>query len=182
MATPQAAPVHTTVVGVFDQAADARAAIDDLCRTGFENRCIGFITPGARPDNLADRTHWEAGAGVGAALGAAIGGAAGLVAAAAMLSPIGPVMVGGAIAALLASVGVGAATGSVFGALVGVGISEEDARWYEDELKAGRTIVTVQDADERAEEAREVFRQHHATVREPSPIGVYGTGVPATPF
>jgi hypothetical protein len=42
--------------------------------------------------------------------------------------------------------------------------------------------VTIHDADQRAEDAREILRKHGATVREPSAVGTYGTGVPATPY
>jgi hypothetical protein len=182
MATPVAEPIHTTVVGVFDTPANARAAIDDLCRAGFDNKCIGFITPGKVAGELADGAQLAEGAGVGAAIGASIGGAAGMVAAAALLSPIGPAVVGGAVAAWLASVGAGAAAGSVLGALIGMGVSEEEGQWYESELKAGRSLVTVRDVDERAEEAREILRRDHGAVREPALIGSYGSGLPATPF
>lgn len=58
----------------------------------------------------------------------------------------------------------------------------EGGEWYESELQAGRTIVTVRDADERAEEIRELLRGHGGSIREASPVGVYGTGLPATPF
>lgn len=182
MATSVANPVHTTVVGAFDQAPDAHAAVEDLRRAGFDDTHIGYITPGAPSEHVIDGVQPEESAKVGAALGAAIGSTAGLIAAAAMLSPIGAATVGGALVALVVSLGVGVATGTVFGALVDIGVSEDDARWYESEVKAGRSLVIVQNADQRAEEAREIIRYDHGMVREPSPIGVYGTGMPATPF
>ena len=187
MSSPLTEPIHTTVVGVFDTPAAARAAVEDLRRAGFSDPLIGFITPDAMTRRKIDRKEddgitVEEGATAGAAIGAALGGTAGLVVAAAMLSPIGPAVVGGAIAAWLASLGVGAAAGSAIGALIGMGVSEEESRWYEGELKKGRSLVLVEQADERAEEAREILRHHSGEVREPSPVGVYGTGVPATPY
>jgi len=183
MTTPMADPVHTTVVGIFELTSEARAAVEDLRRAGFSDAQIGFITPYDATGTSADgETKWEEGAGVGAAVGASIGGAAGLMVAAAMLSPIGPALVGGAIAAGLASLGAGAAAGTVFGALIGLGIPEDESRWYEGELQKGRSLVIVQNADERAEDAREVLRHHSATIGEPALVGTYGTGVPSTPY
>jgi len=186
MPSPITEPVHTTVLGVFDNLADARAAVEDLRRADFNDARIGFITPDPtrRPkgDMNVDRSKLDEGVGVGAVIGAALGGVAGLVVAAGMLSPIGPAVVGGAIAAWLASLGVGAAAGTVVGALVAMGLTDDESRWYENELKKGRSLVIVAQADERAEEAREILRHHNAIVREPSSIGVYGSGVPATPY
>ena len=182
MTTPMADPVHTTVVGIFDQTFEARRAFEDLRGAGFSDAQIGFITPYDSNGAADSHTQWEEGAGVGAAIGASIGGAAGVVAAAAMLSPIGPAMVGGAVVALLASLGAGATAGTVLGALMGLGIPEDESRWYEGELQKGRSLVIVQNADERAEESREIMRHHGATIGEPALVGTYGTGVPSTPY
>jgi hypothetical protein len=112
MDTAHAAPVHTTVVGVFDDEARARAAVEDLRRDGFADTCIGLYVPG------------------------------------------------------------GGAPGSC----------EENSDWFRKELADGKSIVTVHEADQRAEDAREVLRHHHGSIQEPSDIGTYGTGLPATPY
>jgi hypothetical protein len=189
----QAPPIHTTVVGVFDDQAHARAAAEELRRAGFANEQIGFLGPDLRPqfepkevrsgfENDPTNTRWEEGAGLGAAAGASVGAGVGLAAAAGLIPAIGPAVAGGALIGWLAGMGTGAAAGSLVGALVGLGIPEEEGRWYESELKAGRTMVTVQDADERAEDARSILRRHGATIREPSDVGTYGTGLPSTPY
>jgi thiamine monophosphate synthase len=54
--------------------------------------------------------------------------------------------------------------------------------WLEDEIEGGHTVVTVRDADERAEDVRELLRDCGGSIREPSPVGTYGTGLPATPY
>jgi hypothetical protein len=118
MATSATAPIHTTLVSVFDDPTHARAALEDLRRSGVSDDQIGFAAPGARP----------------------------------------------------------AVQGATDAAEV------EDGDWYESELQAGRTIVMVRNADERAEEIRELLRGHGGSIREPSPVGTYGTGLPATPF
>jgi hypothetical protein len=189
----QAPPIHTTVVGVFEDQGHALAAATDLRRAGFSNDQIAFLGPDLRPaieprperpglENDPTHTRWEEGAGLGAAAGASVGSGLGLAIAAGLLSPIGPAVAGGVLVTWLATMGAGAAAGTVVGALVGLGVPEEEGRWYEDELKHGRTLVIIQDADERAEDARQVLRQNGAAIREPSDVGTYGTGLPSTPY
>jgi hypothetical protein len=92
--------------------------------------------------------------------GGAVGGAMGLVAA--LLIPgIGPVVAGGVLAAVLGGAGLGSVAGGFLGAFVNLGIPEQKARHYEQELRAGRTIVTVH-ADTRQREAVDILRQHGA--------------------
>jgi hypothetical protein len=83
---------------------------------------------------------------------------AGVAAAVGIIPAIGPVLAGGLLAGLLASTAAGAAAGGVVGALVGLGIPEEEARYYESELKIGRTLVTVK-ADDRFADADAILRR-----------------------
>jgi len=53
---------------------------------------------------------------------------------------------------------VGAAAGGVLGALMGMGIPEEEARYYEGEMQAGRVLVTVR-AEGRIDEAHDIMRR-----------------------
>jgi hypothetical protein len=118
MATPQSAPIHTLVVGVFEDVNRARVAVDDLQRAGFADDLINCTCGGARA-RVEPANEMSPGAG---------------------------------------------------------------GDWLEDEIAGGHTVVTVREADERAEDAREILRKHGGTIREPSPVGTYGTGLPATPF
>jgi uncharacterized protein (TIGR02271 family) len=99
------------------------------------------------------------GAAAGVATGAGIGALWALGIAAGMLPAIGPVIAGGLLASVLASAAGGAAAAGIIGALIGLGIPEEDARYYEEEFKAGRTLVTVK-ANGRYDEALAVIRRH----------------------
>jgi hypothetical protein len=74
---------------------------------------------------------------------------------------IGPVIAGGLLASVLASAAGGAATAGLLGALVGLGFSEEEATYYQNEVKAGRCLVTVR-APERASEVSSVLARHGA--------------------
>ncbi|MGH7129004.1 MAG: general stress protein, partial [Planctomycetaceae bacterium] len=64
-----------------------------------------------------------------------------------LLPAIGPVIAGGLLMSILASAAGGAAAGGLVGALIGLGIPEEEARFYDTEFRAGRTVVTVQAGD-----------------------------------
>jgi hypothetical protein len=182
MSTALRAPVHTTVIGVFEDRAGARSAIENLRQAGFPDSRIGYISPEPRTERTKDNGSVEESTGIGAAIGAAAGGAAGLAVAAAIFPPIGPILLGGAFAAWIATAGAGAATGAVVGALVGLGVSEDDAGWYQEQVQRGRTLVTVHEADERSEDARSIIRHHGGEIHEPSELGTYGTGLPATPY
>jgi uncharacterized protein (TIGR02271 family) len=153
-----------TVVGVFENRTEAERAVDELHRAGFRDDQIGYAAHGGEaPEGSTD---WQAAgpgeAGEGAAKGAVSGGIIGgiLGALATGLIPgIGPVIAGGLLAGILGGAAAGAAAGGLFGALVGsMGVPEEEARYYDDEFKAGRTVVTVK-ADGRYDEARAILQR-----------------------
>src|SRR5262249_29762421 len=95
------------------------------------------------------------GAAVGAVAGGALLGAFGL--AAALIPGVGPVLSVGTLAATIFGVVSGAAGGGLVGALRGRDSPEEEPRFYERELKAGRILVGVK-ADNRAYEAAGILR------------------------
>jgi hypothetical protein len=96
------------------------------------------------------------GALAGAATGAGIGALWGLGILAGVLPAIGPAIAGGTLAVLLSSAAVGAAAAGIAGALIGMGISKEEAEYYEGEVRSGRTLVTVR-ADARFKEAQSIL-------------------------
>jgi hypothetical protein len=193
---------RATVIGVFTGADKAQSAIDDLRRAGFRNDQIGLVARSSAEsptvsgvsghDHHKERTdlphgaahsQWEQGAGVGAAAGAATGAGLGLAVAAGLIPGAGPIIAGGTLAAILASTGTGAVVGTILGGLVGLGVPEQEAAYYDNEFKSGRTIVTVQ-ADERATDAWDVLMRHGAydVERRPIPTAVAGTDLEATPY
>ena len=62
----------------------------------------------------------------------------------------------------------GGTAGGLIGALIGVGIPEDEARRYETEVGAGRTIVTVQD-EGRYNEAASILRNHGGAINTQDP-------------
>lgn len=148
------------VVGVFDSRAQAREAIENLQRAGFDNETLGFASKEEQPaagdvpvDDIEDRDE-EATTGAvgGVAAGGLLGGVLG--AGAALLIPgVGPVVAAGILAAGVAG---GAFAGGLVGPFMNMGVPEEEAQYYDEEFKAGRSIVTVHPGD-RNTEAREIL-------------------------
>src|SRR6266566_5652375 len=101
MATMQ----QSTVVGIFEERAQAEQAVTELRNAGFRNDQIEFAGHGAATD-------------------------------------------GGLLASLKSLfTGEDTTTDHVYEDLVGIGMPTEDARYYQQEYKAGRSIVAVADAD-----------------------------------
>src|SRR5262249_52485432 len=106
--------------------------------------------------------HAAEGAGVGLAAGAGIGALYGLGLVSGVALPvIGPAIAAGTLATILSSAAAGAALAGIAGALIGLGIPEEDAKYYEAAVHAGRALVTVQ-ANGGADEAWAILSRHGA--------------------
>jgi hypothetical protein len=159
-----------TAIGVFPDRERARDAIVALKHAGFGDHEIGIISRGmGSRDDLElpdDPTHsrWEEGTGIGAAAGATTGLGLGLAVAAGLMPPIGPVVAGGTLMALIASAGAGTMVGSVLGGLIGLGVPEDEAAYYDEEFRTGRTLVTCR-AENRHDEAMAIMRQYGAVER-----------------
>ena len=157
-----AVQTHTTVVAVFEDLQAAREAVRDLHAAGFRDDQIGIIAhdgdAGETVEGAADDSGSKAseGAVTGALAGVGVGGLWAIGISAGLLPAIGPVIAGGLLASVLASAAGGAAAGGLVGALIGMGIPEEDANYYENEFRTGRTIVTVK-AGDRFDEAHAVL-------------------------
>lgn len=147
---------HSTdkaLIGVYHTTADARAAIEDLRAANFSDKAIGVLThdkegdPEIKSFRELEGNHSKAGAAIGAAAGAGGGALWALAIAAGILPAIGPVIAGGLLVAIAASAATGAGAGIVVGALVGLGVTDEEAAYYDDEFSKGRTIVVVKPGD-----------------------------------
>ncbi len=142
---------ENVTVGVFATAGQARLAIHDLRDAGFSDRAIGLLTHDK--DGDPDVTSFKelegnkglTGAAIGVATGAGGGALWALGIAAGILPAIGPVIAGGLLAAVAASAAAGAGAGALVGSLVGLGVSDEEAAYYDEEFRKGRTIVVIRD-------------------------------------
>lgn len=168
-----------SVVGVFHNVRDAQAAIRELKDAGFRDDEIGVVGPGDEMETTTTGrtggdTHAAEGAAVGAAGGAGLGALWAIGIAAGALPAIGPVIAGGILSAVLASAAGGAAVAGLAGALVGMGIPEDEANYYENEFRSGRTIVTVKTTT-RQDEARAILSRSSGYDMESRPDRVTDT-------
>jgi hypothetical protein len=148
-------PEHTSrthYVGLFEDRTDAEKAADALRAKGFKDDEIGY----AWKDDSGTHNTGEA-AVKGAATGAVAGGLLG-AAAAGLIPGIGPILAGGILAGIVTGAAAGAAVGGIAGALSEMGVPDEEAKYYEDEFKQGRTLMTVKSGD-RYDEAGDIIRR-----------------------
>lgn len=134
-----------TVVGAFTDATQARQAVNALKEAGYREDQIGVVSQQADGSTSAGKgDKVEEGAMAGAATGAGLGALWGLGILAGVIPGIGTAIAGGTLGVLLSSAAAGAAAAGIGGALAGMGVSDDDAKYYEGEYQAGRTIVTVE--------------------------------------
>jgi len=137
------------VVAVFEDRYTAEEAVEALHAAGFAADQIGYVIRGS--DVVAGGMLTDAvGAkdGRGAAAGIVAGGmAGGLIAAgvAILLPGVGPVaaVAGGILSAFFGGTIAGMAVGGILGALTGLGVSEHEAKLYEQKFQEGKAIVAV---------------------------------------
>lgn len=165
MATTQNGPL----LGVFARRGQAEAAIDELRHEGFREDQVGLLTPGgrvaeARTANTRREDEATRGTEIGTLTGTAVGAVGGALAAA-LIPGVGPVLAGGYAAGILAGVIGGAAAGATVGCWVGpfvaLGVPEDQAHRYEQELRDGRTILVIRPED-RLAEAERILHDHGA--------------------
>lgn len=163
----------TTTAGVFRTREDAERAAQRLRDAGYDASGISIIGRHDRDAKLNEQVEENVaeGAATGAAVGAMTGAGAlalgSLAVSFGMIPVIGPVLAVGPLAAALISgtsgALAGAATGGLVGAMTGYGVSEDEAKFYESEVKAGRYLVTVECGQ--GDDARNILRTSGGTFR-----------------
>lgn len=165
------------LIAAFDNHERADMAITELEDSGFDAEEMSVIARQA--DESDDETDERGkdmveGAAGGAVTGGVVGGLAGLLIGAGVLPALGGLLIGGPIAAALGLGGAaaaaavsgavtGAAAGGLIGALTNVGLSEEQARNYNETIQEGGVVVIVPVAEDEVAEVRELFSKHGAT-------------------
>lgn len=165
-----------TTVGVFTSRGAAEAAVSELHRSGFSDRQIGLIhrdsedmkTSQDRRNVTVDGDDDDAeaatgGAVTGAVTGLGIGALVGAGVLAGIIPVVGPALFAGTLGVLASNAAGGAAVAGLVGALTGWGVTKEDATYYESEVSAGRSIVTV--TSDRCDDAQEILTRHGGTSR-----------------
>jgi hypothetical protein len=141
-----------TVTALFDTRDEAQAALTKLDQSGYtKSQVTVLVTEETRGKHFIIDNKTKV--GEGAATGATIAGlAAGLFmalgSAGAMLIPGLNLIVSGALVGGLAGLGAGAAGGGLIGALVGLGVTEHEAKLYEDTLRKGAILIAVDSGSE----------------------------------
>jgi uncharacterized membrane protein len=169
--------MSNTTLGIFDDPIAARRALDTLRASSLQLDDVSIVsraTESGGPVSNAD----DVSAGEGAAVGAVWGGLVGL---AALLIPgVGPFIAFGALGAALTGAVTGAVVGGISAALIDFGgISEADARSYEQQVHAGKTLVAVKARDEDAVEVRRILAAAGAgSIRDNQTDMTSGTSTP----
>jgi hypothetical protein len=153
--------VSNLVTGVFNSRASAERAAEELMKAGFSAEDISILmsegTQG-REFVIKQGTKAPEGAAAGATIGGVLGAiAAGLAALGTLAIPGLNVVAAGPIVAALTGLGAGAATGGITGALIGLGIPENEAKFYHEEIQQGGILVGVYAHKDRIKLAREIL-------------------------
>lgn len=165
------------VLGIFAERADAEGAIADLEEDGFNPKDISIVMQDkAEAREMAEDTGSTVAEGAvsGATTGGVLGAIAGLlIGIGAIAVPgVGALLIGGPLAAALGLSGAaattvsGAATGALagglIGALTGLGVPEEDARLYEERIKAGGILVMVPAKSDDTADVKQTLEDNNA--------------------
>ena len=163
---------RTHRIAVFRTRDEADRALGELQSAGFERDYLGIV--GRDADGKARKeggdTYAEEGAVAGVAAGAGVAGLVSLGMSFGVIPVIGPVLAVGPLAAALLSAIGGAAAAGLAGGLIGWGIPEDEAKYYEDEVKAGRYLATVRTGD-RYDEAGDILSRSGGYTRETAGMG-----------
>lgn len=164
----------TTILALYDDLAAAQGAVTELVNAGFSRENISIVARDATGEYSqrmaiypAEGTDDHVGPVEGSAFGAAVGALTGaLVALGALVIPgIGPVIAAGPLAAGLAGAATGAiaggATGGIVGGLLNLGVSSDEASYYEEGVRRGGTLVSATVADEWANRVEEIMNRHN---------------------
>lgn len=164
----------STTVGVFDTREAAEKAVADLRAMNFRDEDIGHVWK--KKDGEIHRadgsgmTNEEKGAASGATAGAvggaALGAAVGAGVLAGIIPVIGPVFAIGALGTVLLNAAGGAALAGISGALIGWGVSEDEAKYYEGQVAAGKHLVTVK-CGARSDKAIDAYTRNGGTYNTP---------------
>ncbi|MFW6381375.1 MAG: hypothetical protein ACOCZ3_02410 [Bacillota bacterium] len=151
----------SSVVGLFDDRAQAESAVSEIRNRGIARERISIVArkdkfeggderQGVMDQNLTD----------GTVTGGTLGGMAGILGSAGALAipGIGPILAAGPLAAGLT----GAVGGGIAGGLVDLGITEDRGRFYEEEVKKGGILASVEADNQQVEDIASVMREHGA--------------------
>lgn len=155
------------VTATFKTRLAAEDALERLDAIGVAPDQISLVVTDAtrgKSFNIETHSKVDEGAAGGATAGGIIGAALGAVAAAGVIIVPGlNLVVTGALAGSLAGLATGAVTGGLLGGLIGAGVTEHEAKIYENEIKSGAILMAVdaKSSDQKAE-VKDILKQTDA--------------------
>lgn len=156
-----------TVVGLYEDINDARAAIEELISAGFDRSDVSLLASNRWTDDEigvatvnADQMGSDVATGI--ATGGALGGLGGvLLGLGALAIPgLGPIIAAGPLVAGLAGAGIGAAVGGLVGALVNWGIPPDEADVYAESVRRGGILVGLKTDEAHVEVAVAIMNRY----------------------
>lgn len=157
-----------TVVGLFENTAQAQTAVEQLRSSGIDANNISVAMRSTETADTTTEVTTTDGGGAGGAVTGAVGGGL-LGGLAGLLVGVGAIAIpgigltaGGPLAAALVGAGIGAAAGGLVGALVDAGVPEEEATLYETGVQRGGVLVTARVPDGQDDMARNVLNSNGA--------------------
>ena len=90
-----------------------------------------------------------------------------------VLPGVGPILAAGLFGAIFGGAIAGTAVGGILGAMIGLGVSQEEAEYYEKQFQEGKAIVAVR-TDDRGDQALRILLARggynlHVTPQSPIP-------------
>ena len=170
-ATRERTGIYRRAVGIFKDREQIEQAIRKFKDSDYDMNRVSLIArniddvEGAEEISRDKKEGNEAseGAGIGAVTGTVLGGITGLLVGLGTLAipGVGPALVAGELSALgttAAGAGIGALGGGLVGALTGMGIPEEQAKVYENHVKAGDYLLMVSGTEDQLDRAESIMR------------------------
>lgn len=165
-----------TIVSIFQNSFDVEAAVKELDHLGYDTKKMSVVMKDIEKHEEIKDTGVKVteGATSGVVTGGALGGITGLLVGLGTITipGVGPFLAAGPLAGALGLTGAaattatgavtGAVAGGVLGALMSLGFPDEEAKVYEEKIRAGGILLIVPTMDERTDEVREVVNNHHA--------------------
>ncbi len=139
----------TLVMGTYPTHASLEVGVQALKDAGFRSTDVSVVYPEEKGNKGSAHVDGEVapqGAATGASAGAVVGGVLGWLAGIGSLTipGMGPFIAAGPLIAALAGASAAGIVGGLAGGLVGLGVPESDAHGYQERLKEGGTLLSVQ--------------------------------------
>lgn len=165
---------HTVAVGIFDKVRMAQQAVEELREAGFIEKQIGLLARKVEvtqiPTEPSQEEQRTADSALGGILtGAGLGGLWAIGIEVELLPAIGELLLGGIFSGLFAGAIAGGAAGGIIGTLIAAGLPRERAKKLEEQVQAGRVIITVR-TDDRYDEALSILRANGGEVSAGEPL------------